>query len=152
MPSCMWFTNNTWIEGRHRWLTPQAMGGGGGALYAPLWFFALYSKNHQATQTWKFLTFPNFLLRIPIWKKNPKILFYPRTEHFWDTKYKNIWNFWFNKKNLLTNPSWNFATVCPIADHKLPVEQGMMECRAQPQLQVDVSHTRPVYHKEGCHY
>ena len=25
-------------------------------------------------------------------KKNPKILFYPRLEHFWDTQYKNILN------------------------------------------------------------
>ena len=34
-----------------------------------LLFFALYSKNLTTTQTWKFLAFPYFLLRIPLWRK-----------------------------------------------------------------------------------
>ena len=39
---------------------------GGGPVGPPLWFFALYSKTLMASQTWKFLTFPNFLLRMPL--------------------------------------------------------------------------------------
>ena len=35
----------------------------------PLKRVKLKSKNLKATHTWKFLTFPNFLLRKPIWKK-----------------------------------------------------------------------------------
>ena len=39
---------------------------GRGAVQNSLWFFALYSNNLQATHTWKFLTFPDFLLRIRV--------------------------------------------------------------------------------------
>ena len=35
-------------------------------------------------------------------KKNPKLLFHPHAEHFWDTKYKIIFNFFaFIKKIIL---------------------------------------------------
>ena len=40
----------------------------GWALYAPpLLWFALYSKNLNATHVWKVLTHPNFLLRMPLY-------------------------------------------------------------------------------------
>ena len=32
--------------------------------------------------TWNFLTFPNFLMRMPLWKKNPKIAFVPSKSTF----------------------------------------------------------------------
>ena len=55
---------------------------GEGALYAPppLWFYALY--NLQATHTRKFLTSPNFLLRIPHEKKLQKFCFNPAQSTF----------------------------------------------------------------------
>ena len=37
--------------------------------YSLLCFLALYSKNLKATLTWNFMTYPNFLRRMPLWKK-----------------------------------------------------------------------------------
>ena len=51
-----------------KFINPQRHGGGS-CRPPPLWFFALYSKNLQATHIWTFLTFPNFLLRMPLWNK-----------------------------------------------------------------------------------
>ena len=43
-----------------------------------VWFFALYSKNLQATHTWKFLTFPIFFIAVaPMKKKKSKDLVLP---------------------------------------------------------------------------
>ena len=51
----------------HEWLE-------GGALLPPppLWFLPFTQKNLQAglPGSWKYLTCPNFLLRMPLWKKN----------------------------------------------------------------------------------
>ena len=46
--------------------TIRTVGGGSGGIHS-LRFFALYSKNLHTTHTWNILTFPNFLLRIPLW-------------------------------------------------------------------------------------
>ena len=73
----------------------------GGPVDPPLWFFALYSKNLQATHTWKFLTFPNFWLRIPLWIFFSRNLVYTLWKHFWDTQYNFFFIFCFNLKNFL---------------------------------------------------
>ena len=54
---------------------------------SPLTFFAIYSKNLQATYTLKCVTLLNIFLRMPL------------PQHFWDTQYKMI--FWFNQKIFL---------------------------------------------------
>ena len=59
------------------------------ALYAPCSFCPLLKKIYRR-QVLKCL---NFLLRMPQWNKNKKILFYPISEHFWDTQYKNIFQY-----------------------------------------------------------
>ena len=43
----------------------------GGLLYAQprAMGFPLYSENLKETNTWKFLTFANFLLKMPLWRK-----------------------------------------------------------------------------------
>ena len=46
--------------------------GKGGGMVVQRWFFALYLKNLKAIHTWKFLTFPNFLLTMHLWKKIQK--------------------------------------------------------------------------------
>ena len=50
-------------------------------LYVSISFFAIYS-NLQATHTWKFLTFCNIFLRMPLGKINKKhLVFTPCTAH-----------------------------------------------------------------------
>ena len=45
--------------------------------FNPFSLFALYSKNLQATHTWKFLTLPKFFLRMPIRKKSKNVVLSP---------------------------------------------------------------------------
>ena len=66
-------------------LTIRCMGGGA---VRPRLRFLTFTQNLQATHSWKFLTFPNFLLEMPLWKK--KLSFTPTQSTFGDTQYKNI--------------------------------------------------------------
>ena len=49
-------------------------------------FFAIYSKNLQATHNSKFVTLCNIFLRMPLWEKNPNLV-YEGVQHFLDTKF-----------------------------------------------------------------
>ena len=92
-----WLFQNSYCGCHYEKKIPLTHKGNGGG-ESPVVFCPLL-KNLQATHTWKFLTFPNFWLRIPLWFFFQNILFTPS-----DTQDKNIQ---FNQKNLLTNPSWN---------------------------------------------
>ena len=59
-------------------------------MYVSISFFAIYSKNLQATHTSKFEILCNNFLRIPYVEKKLKNLVYEGVQHFLDTKYKII--------------------------------------------------------------
>ena len=78
-----------------------------GALYASppcLGFFALYSKYHYATHTWKFLTLQNFLLRMHQWKKK---LFYPLSEQFEIYEILYVSSRWYVSLQAVSTPLMN---------------------------------------------
>ena len=47
---------------------------GGGGIYP---FNLLLQKNHVSIPTWNILTFPNFMMRMPLWEKNSNISYCP---------------------------------------------------------------------------
>ena len=85
-----------WVKGKnHR---------GGGELYIRKDKLSLtFRPVGEATHTWKFLTFPNFLSRMPLWKKRFKKIVLPPSEHCRDTQYKNNYIFFALIKKIFLN-------------------------------------------------
>ena len=77
-----------------------------GALYVPSWdLFPLFKKNDRQLIPKNTLLIPTFSCGCNF-KKIKKIIL-TLTEHFWDTQYKFNLDLIYNKKNLLTNRTWN---------------------------------------------